>query len=240
MSTAAASTWSCPQCRRRVPRREPVCHCGYARTADTPAALPAAPHLAAPDGDVGPRVVLFVALAAAVVGGFVAAVVLQEVRRTGVEPARGEARYPALPAMPEKVRPSPRRSTRPVAAGPNAAEVLEVSLRKIAADTSVLELSYRPFAEACLADASSAGSASVPGDNWLLSLKTARLRAGVALRDHGATVDCETVRKSLVARADALKSDLASTETHARTSGLLPGRWRALLAKYQLDAWDRY
>jgi len=223
MSTAVASAWTCPQCQRRVPGREALCHCGYARTTDTPAVLPAAGHPAAPDGDVGRRVVRFVGLVAGLVGGFIAAAVIQEVRRTGVEPARGEPRYPALPTMPEKVRPSPRRSTRPVVSGLSATEVVEVSLRKIAAETSVLELSYRPFAEACLSDVVSVGPASFASDNWLASLKTARLRAGIALRDHGATVDCETVRKRLVARADALKSDLASTETHARASGLLPG-----------------
>jgi hypothetical protein len=230
MSTAVASVWTCPQCQRRVPRREPRCHCGYARGDDALPA-PAADPARGSGGDVGRQVLIAAILAVCIVGLLVFMVVLQETRRSGVEPARGEARYPALPAVPEKARPSPRRSARPVAAAPNITEVLEVSLRRIAADASVLELSYRPFAEACLTDAS---------DNWLASLKTARLRAGIALRDHGATVDCETARKSLVARADALKSDLAATETHARTSGLTPGPWRALLAKYQLDAWDRY
>jgi len=238
MSTAVAPVWTCPQCQRRVPRREPRCHCGYARGNDSPAA-PAAGPVRASD-DLGRQVLLAVVLGVCLVGLLVLMVVLQEARRGGVDPARRETRYPPLPAIPDKARPSPPRSTRSVAAAPNLTEVLEVSLRRIAADTSVLELSYRPFAEACLGEASSVGSASAPGANWLASLKTARLRAGVALRDHGATVDCETARKSLVARADALKSDLAATETQARTSGLVPGRWRALLAKYQLEAWDRY
>jgi hypothetical protein len=171
-------------------------------------------------------------LVAGLVGVCIAAVVWQEVQRTGVEPVRGEPRYPALPSIAEKARPSPRWSARPVAAGLSVAEVLELSLRKIAADTSELELGYRPFAEACLA--------SAPAGPWLASLKTASLRAGITVRNNGVTVGCDVARRNLVARADALKSELEATETHARTSGLAPGQWRSLLAKYQLEVWDRY
>jgi hypothetical protein len=130
-----------------------------------------------------------------------------------------------------------------VAAGSTTADILDLSLRRIAAETSVLELNYGPFAEACLAtasDVSSFGPGSAAGRGWLASLKTARLRAGITLRDKGGTVDCDTARRSLVARADALKADLDSTENVSRTSGVLPGQWRKLLAKYELGVWDRY
>ncbi len=49
---ASTGTWTCPGCERRVPRREPRCHCGAARlelTADSVAsgAAPASPALIA-------------------------------------------------------------------------------------------------------------------------------------------------------------------------------------------------
>jgi hypothetical protein len=230
MSTAAASTWPCPQCRRRVPRREPVCHCGYARTTDSPAARPAGSEVALPPEIPRATVVAGIAVIA-MVGVLVLAVVVQEIRRTGVEPVRGEVRYPALPMVPEKARPSLRRASRAIT-GPSVADVVEVSLRKIAADTSELELRYRPFAEACLAGA--------PDGGWLVALKKAPVRADVKVRDGGATVGCDVARWNLIARADVLKSDLAATESRARTDGLLPGRWRALLVKYELVSWERY
>jgi hypothetical protein len=192
-------------------------------------------------------VVLVVVLVACVVGVVIYVAARQEIRRTGAgrenAQVRGEATYPALPAMPTAKRPARPPSTRHVAAGSTAAEILDLSLRKVAAETSVLELSYRPFAQACLAaasDASSFGPGSAPGGDWLASLRTARLRAGITLRDKGATVDCDTARRSLVARADALKSDLDAAENVARTSGVLAGPWRKLLAKYELEVWDRY
>lgn len=163
--------------------------------------------------------------------------------RTESGQGRGEAIYPALPPMPApKARP-PRRPSAHAAAAPNAAEILDLSLRRIAAETSVLELAYRPFAEACLAaarDASSSGASSPADGDWLGPLKTARLRSGVTLRDKGATVGCDTARMSLVARADALKSELDAAENAARTSGVLPAQWRTLLGRHQLEVWDRY
>ncbi len=229
MSTAAASTWPCPQCRRRVPRREPVCHCGYARGTESLAA-PAENAMAA-GGEVVRRALLVAGLVAGLVVVFVAAIVWQEIRRTGVEPAHGEVRYPALPMVPDKARPL-RPAARRAVTGPNLTDALEISLRKIAADTSELELSYRPFAAACLV--------TPPDGPWLASLKTAKVRADVMLREKGATVGCDVVRWNLLARADALKSELDATDSRARVVGVLPGRWRALLVKYQLEAWDRY
>jgi hypothetical protein len=187
--------------------------------------------MAAADGDVVRRALLAVGLVVALVAVFVGAVVWQEIRRTGVEPARGEVRYPALPMVPEKARP-PRPAAPRAVTGPNLTDALENSLRKIAADTSELELSYRPFAAACLVAA--------PDGPWLASLKTAKVRADVMLREKGATVGCDVVRWNLLARADALKSELDATDSRARVVGVLPGRWRALLAKYELVAWDRY
>jgi len=107
----------------------------------------------------------------------------------------------------------------------------------------VLELSYRTFADPCVAPRSgpsSVGLGSAPDRDWLASLKTARLISGVTLREHGATVDCEAARRSLVARADALKSDLAAARTLAHASGVPPEHWHDLMAMHQLDVWERY
>jgi hypothetical protein len=76
--------------------------------------------------------------------------------------------------------------------------------------------------------------------DWLGSLKTARLLPGVTLREKGATVDCEGARRLLVARADALKSELDADERLGRTSGVRPDHWRQLMAVYLLEGWDRY
>lgn len=118
--------------------------------------------------------------------------------------------------------------------------LVDLPLRKIAADTSVLELEYRPFAEACVDSPAAAAADRAPSGDWLASLKTAPLKTGVTLRDRGATVGCETARKGLVARADALKADLDAAEKLARTSGVRPADWRRLLAAHDVEEWDRY
>jgi hypothetical protein len=100
----------------------------------------------------------------------------------------------------------------------------------------VLELDYQPFAEACLAPRAASG----PSGEWLASLKTARVMAGITLREKGATIDCETARRRLVVRADRLKADLEDDERLGRTNGVRPEHWRQLLALHGLEAWDRY
>jgi hypothetical protein len=170
--------------------------------------------------------------------------------------ARGEAVYPVLPALPARPvasrttrdasKPRPSVTTVPLRP-PTAAEadwdsavaLLDLPLRRIAAETSVLELSYRPFAAACVAPESASASVGREGD-WLASLKTARLLPGVTLRVNGATVDCEGVRRLLVTRADALKSDLDANERLGRTSGVRPEHWRQLVTVHLLEGWDRY
>jgi hypothetical protein len=217
MSTAVARSWTCPQCQRRVPGREPRCHCGFERAHAGDARAAGAARAsgdarASAGGQTGRRVVLVAALVACVgvllYGAFrPRAAKLGIAPRTADERSRGEAIYPALPAMPTKKAPSPRVvHPRPVAAAPTPAELADLSLRKIAAETSVLDLTYRPFAEACLTlvgDASSFPPGSTPDSHWLPTLQTARLRSGVTLRDKAAPVDCPTARTSLVARADA-------------------------------------
>ena len=119
--------------------------------------------------------------------------------------------------------------------------LLDLPLRRMAAETSVLELSYRPFASACVAQESAPASVGTGRDgDWLASLKTARLVPGVTLRENRATVDCETARRSLVARADGLKSELDANERLSRTSGVRPEHWRQLVAVHLLEGWDRY
>jgi len=180
---------------------------------------------------------------------------LEAAARSRSEPIRGEAIYPALPPLPAAARTRPTRAGAGTAAGASAADAarrpppsqtsveLDLLLRRIAADTSVLELSYRKFADPCLAprnDPSSIGLGSAPDRDWLASLKTARLLSGVTLREHGATVDCEAARRSLVARADALRSDLAAAETLGHANGVRPEHWHDLMAMHLLDVWERY
>jgi hypothetical protein len=265
MSTAVSS-WTCPQCGRRVPGRAPLCHCGSARAAaslassrsalGTASAVPPAP------GTTGWLPVL-----AAVAGMCVVAALVLAAARAGAPPRdaptsagprmRGPAGYPALPAAPTmKAGHGTRGAARTLALPPGmtplapaslrpatAAEqdwakttaLLDLPLRKIAADSSVLELSYRPFAEACVDGARGPG-----GGEWLLSLRRAALRPGVTLRDAGVTVDCETARAHLMTRADALKADLAATEKVAEASHVPPEHWRTLLATHDLSGWQSY
>ena len=169
--------------------------------------------------------------------------------------ARGQATYPALPAIRAAMAPAPPSGARPparttaplppqtadAAAWDRALALLDLPLRQIAAEVSVLELSYRPFAAACLATwKSPAGAATARDGDWLAGLKTARLLSGVTLRDKGGTVDCEAARLLLVKRADVLKSDLDANEKLGRTSGVRPEHWRRLTALYALDVFDRY
>lgn len=169
---------------------------------------------------------------------------LEPAARTRSEPTRGEPIYPALPPLAVAARARPARAAkRPPALQTSAAAELDLPLRRIAAETSVLELDYRRFADPCVAplsDPSSIGLGSARDRDWLASLKTARLLSGVTLREHGATVDCETARKSLVARANALKSDLDAARNLAQTSGVRPEHWQRLVATHLLEVWERY
>jgi hypothetical protein len=275
MSTPVSS-WTCPQCQRRVPIRAPLCHCGFAhadaaraeaRAADGSAATgrglagserrsSVGPILAAVVIAAGTALVVAVSRSPSVAGGASSTPV----------PFRGVVGYPALPSVPTASSRRPRspgsgssavsgageRTGAPVRPPPLTAgeqdwarvmALLDLPLRKIAADTSVLELSYGPFRDACRESTGDA-SASAPGAaadrQWLSSLKTGRLRPGVTLRDHGATIDCETARKGLVARADGLKADLDAAEKLGRASGVSPAQWRTLLATHDLDVWERY
>jgi hypothetical protein len=202
--------------------------------------------------------------AAALVAGLAGLVLYAAVRRLdrrveGAGPApsplaRGQAIYPALPVIaPVKTRTGRAPARAGVASGLRATSVplrpltaaevdwdravalLDLPLRKLAAETSELELSYRRFADPCVAPGS--GPAST---GWLAALKTARLVPGVTIRERGANVDCDAVRKGIVARADALKADLAGSERLARTSGVRPEHWRQLLTHYALDVFDGY
>lgn len=260
MNTAFAPAWTCPQCQRRVPGRELRCHCGFERTSASAAPSSPVPPPLSPAGGRGRGAVLLAAIAAGIIGVLVYAAVrheanLEAAARSRSEPIRGEAIYPALPPLPAAARARPARAgagTATTASAANAARrpppsqasvELDLLLRRIAAETSVLEVSYRTFADPCVAprnDPSSIGLGSGSGRDWLASLKTARLLSGVTLREHGATVDCETARKSLVARADALNSDLAAAQTLAHTNGVRPEHWHALMARHQLDVWERY
>jgi len=244
-----------------VPGREPRCHCGLTRaeaaasgrSAPAPAGSPAA----RTDGRRGALVATVLAAAAVSFALFAAIRRLdqgvQGAARTESPLARGPAIYPALPALPAAARtargrPVPSATKIPVRP-PTASEadwdravaLLDLPLRRIAAETSVLELSYRPFAAACVAPPSAPARAETGRDgDWLGSLKTARLLPGVTLREKGATVDCEGARRLLVARADALKSELDAGEQLGRTNGVRPDHWRQLMAVYLLEGWDRY
>jgi hypothetical protein len=135
----------------------------------------------------------------------------------------------------------PRPQTAAQADWDRAVALLDLPLRRIAAETSVLELSYRPFAAACVAPESGPASTGTARDgDWLATLKSARLLPGVTLREKGATVDCEGARRLLVRRADVLKSDLDAGARLAAANGVRPEQWRQLMATYSLEGWDRY
>jgi hypothetical protein len=117
--------------------------------------------------------------------------------------------------------------------------ILDLPLRKVGADTSVLEVAYRSFADACVALAGQ-GVAGAAGQDWPRTLRSAPLRGGVTIRDRGATVDCETARRGLVTRADALRADLAAVEKTAQSNHVAPEQWRRLLGTHGLEVWDGY
>jgi hypothetical protein len=263
LSAAVAPPWTCPQCGRRVPGREPRCHCGLERVHASPAGRSAPSSPGSRTAGDGRRTSIVVTVLAAVAASFALYAAVRRMdqdapgaTRTPSPLARGEAIYPGLPAMPAATartaagvaRPAPRVTKVPLRA-PTATEadwdravaLLDLPLRTLAAETSVLELSYRPFAAACIApeSAPASGGTGREGD-WLASLKTARLLPGVTLRQKGATVDCEGARRLLVKRADALKSDLDANERLGQTSGVRPEHWRRLMVVHALDVFDRY
>jgi hypothetical protein len=240
-----------------VPGREPVCHCGLERIHALPAGRSTSAASTASREDNRPRAVLVTVLATAAVGvALYGAVQRLDQSATAAAQAssplgRGAALYPALPV----IRAAPaRRAARETTATPGvtttprrpasasemdwdrATALLDLPLRRIEAEASVLELDYRAFAEPCLAPRTPSAASGA----WLASLKTAPVIAGVTLREKGATIDCETARRRLVARADRLKSDLDDDERLGRASGVRPEHWRQLLALHGLEAWDGY
>ena len=249
MSTALSS-WTCPQCRRRVPGRAPLCHCGFARAAASPPSPGSTSWLPVLAALGAICLVAALALSAARPGTSHAAASSYAGPRM-----RGPVGYPPLPAvatlktrhrrhgaavaLPAGLVPTALPSLRPATTAEEdwskATSLLDLPLRKIAADTSVLELRYRPFAGACVEGASGA-----TGGEWLVSLRRAALRPGVTLRDAGETVDCETARAHLVARVDALKADLTAAAKLAEANHVLPDHWRTLLATYDLSGWETY
>ncbi len=264
LSAAVAPPWTCPQCGRRVPGREPRCHCGLTRAeaSSSGRSAPTPPGSRAAPADARRRAIVVTLLAAAAVGLALYASIrrldqgVQGAARTERPLARGPALYPALPALPMTAARTARGVAKPMPSvtqiplrPPSAAEadwdravaLLDLPLRRIAAETSVLELSYRPFAAACVAPESAPASVGTGREgDWLASLKTARLLPGVTLREKGGTVDCEGAQRLLVARANALKADLDASERLGRTSGVRPEHWRQLVAVHLLEGWDRY
>lgn len=119
-----------------------------------------------------------------------------------------------------------------------ALAVLEPRLQMIAMDTGSLQSSYYPFAARCLAP--EAGGASGTDGSWLSSLKNAPLRGGIQFTESVASVDCRSARAILLLRASQVKSALSASEDLARTSRVLPGYWRKLVATHQLEIWERY
>ncbi|HET6897171.1 MAG TPA: hypothetical protein VFK70_02445 [Vicinamibacteria bacterium] len=240
-----------------MPGREPICHCGLERIRAFPAGRSVPPALAASRKDNRPRAVLVTVLAAAAVGVALFGAVrrLDERADAGAQApsplARGAAIYPALPV----IRAAPARTAAREGAAPTtltavprrpatAAEVdwdratalLDLPLRRIEAEASVLEVDYRAFAGPCLTP----GPPSATSGAWLASLKTVPVIGGVTLREKGATIDCETARRRLVGRADRLKSDIDEQERLGRTNGVRPEHWRQLLALHGLEAWPSY
>jgi hypothetical protein len=119
-----------------------------------------------------------------------------------------------------------------------ASTLLEPRLQKMATDSRALEASYYPFAARCLAP-DGGGSRGADG-SWLSSLKSAPAVGGIQFTEAGGNVDCASARARLLAKANQVKSELSAAEELARTSRVLPGHWRKLVATHQLEIWDRY
>jgi hypothetical protein len=119
-----------------------------------------------------------------------------------------------------------------------ALAILDPRLEKIAMETDSLQSSYYPFAARCLAP--EAGGATGTDGAWLSSLKNAPLVGGIQVTEMVPSVDCASARAALIARANRVKSALRASEDLARTSSVLPGHWRKLVATHQLEVWERY
>jgi hypothetical protein len=98
----AVSIWRCPQCGRRVPGREPLCHCGFTRADAARAERAVAGRMPARAGETR-RAGLLAVLVAGVVGVSVYVALTSRdndpaaVHRPRI---RGQVGYPALPALP--------------------------------------------------------------------------------------------------------------------------------------------
>jgi hypothetical protein len=119
-----------------------------------------------------------------------------------------------------------------------ALALLDPRLEKIAMDTGSLQSSFYPFAARCLAP--EAGGDTGTDGAWLSSLKNAPLLGGIQITETVPSVDCASARAVLRARASQVKSALRASEELARTSRVLPGHWRKLVATHQLEIWERY
>lgn len=143
---------------------------------------------------------------------------------------------PPAPAAAPAATPAPTSMEDALA---RAIELLEPPLRQMEAESKALETEYRSFTRVC-APAGSAGAGP-----WLVGLKAAsrtigREPSGIPVNDKGPIVDCPSLINDLTSRAGALKTGLASAEDRARASGVLPGHWRALVARHGLEGWEAY
>jgi hypothetical protein len=114
-----------------------------------------------------------------------------------------------------------------------ASALLDPPLQKIAGDSGALQASYEQFASQCL-DRGTAGS----GGSWLETMRSAPLRTGIHAGAGGP--DCVATRQTLVGRANELRAELSAAADTARTSHVLPGHWRKLVAAHQLDVWEQF
>ena len=122
MRTPRSVPWTCPQCGRTVPARQPQCHCGV-MWSESPAAHRAAEGAGASSGSGG-RALFVVALFAAAGYGLYAAAQKREQRLQAAEAARQErlrmeARAAGVAPPPETVPPAftPSTYTPPVGGG---------------------------------------------------------------------------------------------------------------------------
>jgi len=100
MSADTSQPWSCPQCERRVPGREDVCHCGFDRRRWPAARRDAGAGPEGPPAEGNRR--LWIALAAVVAGGVLFAILTQRdggpAATNQAPPRPGASGYPPLPA----------------------------------------------------------------------------------------------------------------------------------------------
>ncbi len=266
MSGPAAATWSCPNCERRVPSREDVCHCGYDRRRAP--ARREQPVVQDVPGSAGMGRLL-TALASVVFGAlvFVGVTTWRGSKPTPTRPGVEEESSPASQAPPADVPAAPNedapavQSTPPreLARGPapsvpptpptgtervrrQATELLEPLIRPIAKEADGLDLKFRYYLETCRPDFTGAPQAG-GGRFWFViwvsraEIEWSDDRAEPSSPGQRDAPDCRGNWIDLFERAGNVASALERLEETARAKDVAPGHVDELLAAHRLTGW---